>query len=114
MKTSALNHDGWLTERAGSKTYLRVGWLPDEELRVMLASGHDLHVAAFASGAWNDDFVHHFIGRGIGCKLSFAVLGKAPVVMKYDSALKEMSSIPWSLTSLREAPLKLLPCFKSP
>ena len=45
----------------------------DEELRVMLASGHDLHVAAFASGAWNDDFVHHFIGRGIGYNLSFAV-----------------------------------------
>ena len=43
----------------------------DEEVRVMLASGHDLHVAAFASGAWNDDFVHHFIGRGIGYNLSF-------------------------------------------
>ena len=61
MKTATLNHDGWLTEQAGSKTYLRVGWLPDKELRVMLASGHDLHVA------------HHFIGRGIGYNLSLAV-----------------------------------------
>ncbi len=43
----------------------------DEEVRVMLASGHDLHVAAFARGAWNDDFVYHFIGRGIGYNLSF-------------------------------------------
>ena len=50
-----------------------VSQLPHEELRVMLASGHDLHVAAFASGAWNDDFVHHFIGRGIGYNLSLAV-----------------------------------------
>ena len=43
----------------------------DEEVRVMLASGHDLHVAAIARGAWNDDFVYHFIGRGIGYNLSF-------------------------------------------
>ena len=39
----------------------------------MLGSRHDLHVAAFASGAWNDDFVRHFIGRGIGYNLSLAV-----------------------------------------
>ena len=50
-----------LIEWAGSKTYPRVGWLRDEELRVMLASGHDLHVA------------HHLIGRGIGYNMSLAV-----------------------------------------
>ena len=55
-----------LIERAGSKTYPRVGWLRDEELRVMLASGHDLHVA------------HHFIGRGIGYNMSLAVRPPIP------------------------------------
>ena len=50
-----------LIEWAGSKTYPRVGWLRDEELRVMLASGHDLHV------------VHHLIGRGIGYNMSLSV-----------------------------------------
>ena len=50
-----------LLEWAGSKTYPRVGWLRDEELRVMLASGHDLHV------------VHHLIGRGIGYNMSLSV-----------------------------------------
>ena len=38
----------------------------DEELRVMAASGHGCHVAAFVGGAWNHDFLHHFIVHGIG------------------------------------------------
>ena len=33
----------------------------DEELRVMAASGHGCHVAAFVGGAWSHDFLHHFI-----------------------------------------------------
>ena len=44
----------------------------DEELWVMLAFGHDLHVAALVGGVWNDDFLHDFVGRGIGYNLSFA------------------------------------------
>ena len=44
----------------------------DEELRVMVTSGHGCHVAAFVGGPWNDDFPHHFIVGGIGYNLSFA------------------------------------------
>ena len=61
LETSALTSDNRLTERVGSQTYPRVGWLPDEELRVLLASEHDLHVD------------RHFIGRGIGYNMSLAV-----------------------------------------
>ena len=45
--------------------------LGHEELWVMLAFGHDLHVAAFVGGVWNDDFLHDFVGRGIAYNLSF-------------------------------------------
>ena len=53
------------------------GWpvlqLPHEELRVTLAYGHDLHVAAFASGPWNVVVVVRYtMERGIGCNLSLA------------------------------------------
>ena len=37
----------------------------------MLAFGHDLHVAAFVGGVWNDDFHHDFVGRGIAYNLSY-------------------------------------------
>ena len=46
--------------------------LPHEELRVTLAYRHDLHVAAFASGAWNVDVVGYTMERGIGYNLSLA------------------------------------------
>ena len=46
--------------------------LPHEELRVTLAYGHDLHVAAFASGPWNVVVVRYTMERGIGYNLSLA------------------------------------------
>ena len=52
------------------------GWpvlqLPHEELRVTLAYGHDLHVAAFASEPWNVVVVRYTMEHGIGCNLSLA------------------------------------------
>ena len=44
--------------------------LGHEELWVMLAFRHDLHVDASVGGVWNDDFRHDFVGRGIAYNLS--------------------------------------------